>query len=1336
MLMGMIVFAQNSSSLDRNSRNITSAQPVTLQPGLTLPDYPTLELPSSYDSKSLPYKWDNSGQPYLRPVFSQQGASCGQSAFVAYNFCYEINRLRHLSSNVPENQYPSHFTWNFMNASTYYGVGVSYFHSMEILRSLGCPNEATFGPITMDDPYVWMSGYHKYYSAMHNRIREVKSIPVGTSRGLLTLKNWLIDHLEGSPVGGIANFYTGITNYLMLPGNSPEAGKKVITSWYPEATHALTIVGYNDSIRYDVNGDGQFTNDIDINSDGAVDMKDWEIGGVKFVNSYGESWADSGFCYALYSSLAKRYGDGGIWNNSAHVIIPDTGYSPLLTLKATISHNARGMLRIRAGVNTDTSSYFPSEILEFPVFNYQGGNYFMQGGDSEEDKEIEIGLDITPLLGALNSQGSARFYLLIDENDPDNTGVGLVRHFSVIRYDGEEREYVSWDAPFNILDNNTTCISVLVPEPFTQMEINPPHLNAAIPGQPYQQQITVSGGTPPYTFGLIQEYTLQNRPETYIPGGGQKLSLTFPEDGMQAVVLPFKFPFYGNSYDTVFVHENGYLLFQSITAPYPYVQDEKLFLKQIRAISPLMNKMQGANAPEDGIWYMADSTQAVFSWKVGAEVLPPEQTDEFSLTLNKNGKIRFSYGDLLATPVFATVIGLSNGDGINYQFVNSTGSDSPGSFSCVDLLPQALPPLLKISETGLLSADTVPGDQLGYVRLAVTDADHIRKTRNYPVSTGPQLTVNARAGDDSNIEPGETVTLDILAANYSTAGIEGLTLSLRSLSPCITLIDSTEAVATLSIGQQQEVKGAFSFNVSDTLSLSHLLNLEVKLNWNGHELISHLSYPTVNFTINLSGPYFPGLQFNSPKAGDSCSLVMNLFYGGDLSNSSFTGRLASDDPYVAILEPGISPFVKTTNSHILSNSWILKVNPATPKGRMIAMNIEAVSDKGDTLSKSFILKIGESSIAVIDLDGNHNSAWHIAEAITRNGIEPDLLSSVDSTIFGYDQIFLSLGMKPLNHILTNQEGETLCSFLDQGGNLYMEGGMTFGGDHVTAVHPKFRVTGEKHGWQHPADTVEGIEGTFTWGTRFKYDGDHIMMYNLKAEDPAFELYKDKNSGYHFVVANDSTTYRTIASSLEFGSTFPFNSPGREEIMARYLNFLKFDKEPLAANFTADAYSVCIDKPVEFRQNCSGRPLAYHWTFEGGTPEESTDPEVSVSWKTPGTYRVSLTISDSVASNTVVKENQVHILNCIGMEDNPLATGLVLYPNPVSDILKIAFQLPGKQRIRLQISDILGRNIRQQEFEGFLGQNLHELSVTGFRHGIYLLTLYDGQSRLSSRFIVN
>ncbi len=98
-----------------------------------------LSLPENLKFAALPAIVDNSALPYLRPVFSQVGASCGQAASVGYNFTYEINHARNLPADTSLNQYPTHFAYNFDNTGYEY-FGVSYLNSFEILKKCGTMN--------------------------------------------------------------------------------------------------------------------------------------------------------------------------------------------------------------------------------------------------------------------------------------------------------------------------------------------------------------------------------------------------------------------------------------------------------------------------------------------------------------------------------------------------------------------------------------------------------------------------------------------------------------------------------------------------------------------------------------------------------------------------------------------------------------------------------------------------------------------------------------------------------------------------------------------------------------------------------------------------------------------------------------------------------------------------------------------------------------------------------------------------------------------------------------------------------------------------------------------
>jgi len=1314
-----------------------SAPEISYQPGLDYPDYPLLILPESYRGRQLPSSVDNSALPYMRPVFMQQGASCGQAASVGYDFCYEIDRVRDLPADTSINQYPTHFTWNFTSTDDgMVGGGVSYFRTFEILRSYGCPNEADFGPITMDDDYYWMSGYDKYLAAMHNRIRMVNSINVGTPEGLLTLKHWLNDHLEGSATGGLANFYTGYGSVIPLPANTPEAGKGVITNWTSPAVHALTIVGYNDSIRYDINKDGLFTNDIDINSDGIVDLKDWEIGGYKIVNSYGEDWANFGYSYALYRSLALDYGDGGIWNNAAHVVTVEPDYAPLLTMKIKISHNKRGRIRVRAGISADTSSAYPETITGFSIFNFQGGDYYMCGGNRAADKELEFGLDITPLIGAMKTGAPSRVFLLIDEKDPDNTAEGDVSQFSVISYLNDTIEYNCGDAPSPIVNNSETMFSVVLPGNFPVPVITPEYLPAAVAGFPYSQHLTASSGYPPYKWQIQETYTTAISQADYVPGQGQLLSFPNTASGIAVCKLPFEFPFYGEKYDTIRVQTDGYLFLENIEAPYPYVQDESLYLSQIKAISPYMNRFQQITAAGTGVWFEADASHAVFTWKVDGESCDTTKSDNFKATLYPDGKIEFSYGALDIPLTQGAIAGISNGDGLNFQFGDP---DFVAPSALYSLIPEKLPGGLAISPDGVISSDTVQGDFSAKMTVAVTDSRNIHCVKPYTLSTGPIVETSIRSGEDTVMEPGEEAVMSLLIHNLTSGNVHNLELRLQSLSPLVAISDSTEECSDIPNGLDLNLADAFRFRVPEAGSQGRDLNFKLRLAWDNHSAEQLLTYSQALQEYAFSGPLIIDGNNKRLDAGESCKLIFRVTYGGAPPEDTIMGNIYTDDPYVSVSETSLVPFLNPGgHSSYKLAEWNVKANPHTPPGRLVKFSFEGIPGKGDTMHETFNLGIGKTPVAVIDLDGNKNSGRHIIASMEKLNVNPDQLYFIDSAICDYDNLFLCLGTKPIAnyHVLTDEEGAFLDYFLSQGNNLYMEGGATFGYDKQLPVHEKFSVKGKKLAWPYPADSIAGDSSTFAEGIHFIYKGDNLMTDNLNPLDSAISIFTDENTHYHFTVINDACSYRTIASSIEFGGFYPYGGSTREEIMKHYLDFFGYNSQSLAANFVTDHYTTCAGTSMEFRPNCAGSPLTYHWTFEGGIPSGSEDQNAYVRWDEPGIYDVSLIVTDSVTSDTLVREGLITVLDCSSIPEETVAFELNAYPNPVSQQLYLRANTNCPGFYELSLTDLVGRNMLSGEAFFPAGISVYPVDVSGMKKGVYILVLRNNHTRLTRKIVVN
>jgi len=438
-----------------------------------LNNIPELIITESSRKKDLPSSVDNSQNSCFRPIFNQEGGSCGQASGVGYNYTYEIDFERGLAANTIQTQYPTHFTWNFLNNGN--GGGSWYFDGWEIINTVGCPNVEDYGGSFAEGGDTrWLSGYNEYHNGMKNRVLEVSSINTTTPEGLETIKHWMNDHGDGSEIGGLVNFGAGASGYdvTSLASGTPHSGKSVITKWDSNVNHAMTFCGYDDEVRFDYNGDGEYTNDKDINGDDIIDMRDWEIGALIVVNSWGPWWEDDGKCYMMYKLLAEPSSNGGIWNNLVHVIRAKNNYEPLLTLKAKIKHTSRKKIKLLAGVSSNTSATTPDVVKSFPLFCHQGGDFYMQGGYSEDDKTIELGLDITSLLSEITPGANAKFFLQVIEKDAYGESEGEIVSFSVIDYTNGENETTCDQSNVAIVNDGTTTVSVTKAVDYTPVTID------------------------------------------------------------------------------------------------------------------------------------------------------------------------------------------------------------------------------------------------------------------------------------------------------------------------------------------------------------------------------------------------------------------------------------------------------------------------------------------------------------------------------------------------------------------------------------------------------------------------------------------------------------------------------------------------------------------------------------------------------------------------------------------------------------------------------------------------------------------------------------------------
>lgn len=83
---------------------------------------------------------------------------------------------------------------------------------------------------------------------------------------------------------------------------------------------------------------------------------------------------------------------------------------------------------------------------------------------------------------------------------------------------------------------------------------------------------------------------------------------------------------------------------------------------------------------------------------------------------------------------------------------------------------------------------------------------------------------------------------------------------------------------------------------------------------------------------------------------------------------------------------------------------------------------------------------------------------------------------------------------------------------------------------------------------------------------------------------------------------------------------------------------------LSGAFSASTVNTCTNSTVNFTDNTTGgTPTSWNWTFTGGNPATSTVQNPSVTYATPGTYNVSLTVGDGSSQTTVVQNSYITVV---------------------------------------------------------------------------------------------
>ena len=240
----------------------------------------------------LPPSVDLSETIYFPEIGDQGGlGACVAFATTYYQYSYEVNRLNGITSESQRVVYSPKWTFNILSGGTNEAIDKTYVYSL--LESIGALKNEDFTYNGVDYTSLPTGMEAEKIEALKTRLESVGTLSLPSSGTFITSASdtdlyGIKSALNDGKVLTVSTMFSFNIKYGYGIYDDQHIAYRCFT---PEGNsgHAITVVGYDDNISCDVNGNGI--------------IEECEKGAFKIANSWGTDYANDGYIWILYDAI-------------------------------------------------------------------------------------------------------------------------------------------------------------------------------------------------------------------------------------------------------------------------------------------------------------------------------------------------------------------------------------------------------------------------------------------------------------------------------------------------------------------------------------------------------------------------------------------------------------------------------------------------------------------------------------------------------------------------------------------------------------------------------------------------------------------------------------------------------------------------------------------------------------------------------------------------------------------------------------------------------------------------------------------------------------------------